>query len=153
MAILYFYVIQLREEVPDQNMRYFRLGSRCQAQIESTAAKGSLMERFGFVLQELRVEVLRIKSYLDPRSAPRPQGFPRSGEAGSDLDAHGPRAHGNPVVGRAARGSQLAEHVAANAANSMDSFDSALLNMPGWGQFDSLVMLTLTIKKPTMLNG
>lgn len=45
-------------------MRHFRLASRCHAQIKSIATKGSLMQRYGVVLQELRLEVLRNNNHL-----------------------------------------------------------------------------------------
>lgn len=51
-------------------MRHFRLASRCHAQIESIATKGSLMQRYGVVLQELRLEVLRNNGHLASVSSP-----------------------------------------------------------------------------------
>lgn len=143
--ILYFYAIQQRAEVPEIYMKYFRLASRCHAQIESIATKGSLMDRFGVVLQELRLEVLRNKNHLVSMSTPQATGGPStSGEVSSGPDARGPRSRGNPVVGGSAgeESQQLAGgDMAASATSSsgMEAFDSALLHMAGWGQFDSLV--------------
>lgn len=79
--ILYFYAIQHCAEAAELGMRYFHLASKCHAQIQSIATKGSLMQRYGVVLQELRLEVLRNNDYLAPVPTParwdeEPSGYP-----------------------------------------------------------------------------
>ncbi|KAK1658753.1 fungal-specific transcription factor domain-containing protein, partial [Colletotrichum godetiae] len=64
VVILYVFSIQRRVETPETCLDCFRLASRCHAQIESIATNGSLMQRYGVVLQELRLEVLRNNTYL-----------------------------------------------------------------------------------------
>lgn len=158
MVILYFYAIQQREEVPDAQMRYFRLASRCHAQIESIATKGSLMERFGVVLQELRLEVLRNQNYLALTSTPARAGGQGETSGTQDNDSAGQvdRSSGldNQQLPRTSREDpalldrpaapagegQFSRDMAASATHPMEAFDSsALLHVADWGQFDSLV--------------
>lgn len=142
VVILYFLAIQNRAEAPEAYMKYFRLASRCHAQIEDIATKGSLMDRYGVVLQELRLEVLRNKNQLDPMSGPQVGGASMSGDADATpvetRDQAPPRI--DPALQGSTSGAQLVADAAGNAVDSMGSFDSALLHMAGWGQFDSLVM-------------
>lgn len=72
VVILYVYAIQQRVEPPEKYLAHFKAASKCHAQIESIATRGSLLQRYGVVLQELRVEVLRHNHHLASVATPRP---------------------------------------------------------------------------------
>lgn len=70
VAILYVYAIQQRTEAPETYLSFFHAASKCHAQLEGIAAKGSLMQRYGVVLQELRLELLQHNEYLASAATP-----------------------------------------------------------------------------------
>ncbi|KAF4125355.1 Fungal trans, partial [Geosmithia morbida] len=57
--VLYIYVIQKKDSPPEVYSSYLAAAIQCQSHISSVAEKGSLLERYGFVLEELRVEAVR----------------------------------------------------------------------------------------------
>lgn len=57
--MLYVYTIQQRQAPPGSYISFFTAGTQCQAQISRHAREGSLLQRYGMVLEELRIEVLR----------------------------------------------------------------------------------------------
>ncbi|KAH7305948.1 fungal-specific transcription factor domain-containing protein [Stachybotrys elegans] len=74
VVVLYVYAIQQRWEAPETYIRYFEAASRCHHQIESIAIKGSLTQRYGVVLQEMRLEVLRNNDFLATATTPEAGG-------------------------------------------------------------------------------
>ena len=116
------------------------------------------MQRYGVVLQELRVEVRRNNSYLASVSTPRPAGQPAE-------EAEHPRSYqGNQIfiaqqsdganLGTTDSGSGVRDNrdfncpggghrpcrdVPLNPTTSMEVLDSDLNHMSSWGEFDSLV--------------
>lgn len=57
--MLYIYVIEQRDAPPDVYSSYLSAAIQCQSHISSAAEKGSLLERYGLVLDELRIEAVR----------------------------------------------------------------------------------------------
>lgn len=57
--VLYIYVIQEWASPPETYNAYFAAAARCQSHMSTIAQKGSLLERYCLVLEELRVEALR----------------------------------------------------------------------------------------------
>ncbi|KAF6819670.1 finger protein [Colletotrichum plurivorum] len=159
VVILYVYAIQQRAEAPETYLSSFRLASRCHAHIEAIAVKGSLMQRYGVVLQELRLEVLRNNNYLASVSAIRAGEAPAGGEgvpaqrellhnsreSGQRGQQYGDYASSMPKVdqgqdlGDAVGGGRPSNSVAANPVASMDVLDGGFFHITNWGQFDSLV--------------
>jgi hypothetical protein len=134
VVILYVYAIQQRAEPPEKYLTQFKAASRCHAQIERIATRGSLLQRYGVVLQELRVEVLRHNHHLASVATPRP--------ATDENDI------GILTDQRYANGSYMAPPTMGdvdgrdlNSTNSptgvLDGGD--LTHMASWGLFDSLV--------------
>ena len=123
--------------MPDTYLAQFRAASTCHAHLERIATKGSLVERYGVVLQELRIEVLRNNGYLASVSTPLAAGTSMS------EDAPGQQQH-LPGVGdgdvefdtRLERGGQASS---APASINIVGGGGGLAGMAGWGQFDSLV--------------
>ncbi|RGP64009.1 hypothetical protein FLONG3_9708 [Fusarium longipes] len=57
--VLYIYVIQKWASPPETYTDYFTAATRCQSHMTIMVEKGSLSERYCFLLEELRVEALR----------------------------------------------------------------------------------------------
>ena len=57
--MLYIYVIQNRANSPDVYEKYLSDAVQCQSQISSIAEKGSLLDRYCLLLEELRLEAIR----------------------------------------------------------------------------------------------
>ena len=57
--MLYIYVIQKRANSPEVYDKYLSAAVQCQFQISSIAEKGSLLERYCLLLEELRLEAIR----------------------------------------------------------------------------------------------
>ncbi|KPM39762.1 hypothetical protein AK830_g6819 [Neonectria ditissima] len=156
VVILYVYAIQQRAELPETYSKQFRLASKCHLQLESIAVKGSLMQRYGVVLQELRLEVLRNNHYLASVSTPQAGGgsvgdeselgcvnLPHNSQIGGqviadasvDVNESGLGAPGNRSFDYQGGGNQPG----INSATSIDVVDGGLAHLASWGQFDSLV--------------
>ncbi|KAG7055825.1 finger protein [Colletotrichum scovillei] len=142
VVILYVFAIQRRTEAPETYLDCFRLASQCHAQIESVATNGSLMQRYGVVLQELRLEVLRNNTYLASVSTPLAGNCSTSNENNEILPVSYRRSQLSPEIGTS--GSRLAVEQAAEGApqgaiDFFHAFDVGFFNMTNWAQFDSLV--------------
>lgn len=61
--MLYIYVIQKRGFPADVYNSYYLAANRCQSHLSSIAERGSLLERYCLVLEELRVEATRQIKY------------------------------------------------------------------------------------------
>ena len=64
--VLYIFVIQEWASPPDTYARHFAAATRCQSHMAIIAQKGSLLERYCLVLEELRVEAIRQIKRLHP---------------------------------------------------------------------------------------
>ncbi|VUC25726.1 unnamed protein product, partial [Clonostachys rosea] len=167
VVILYLYAIQERSERPETYLRHFRAGSKCHAQLEKIATHGSLMQRYGVVLQELRLEVLRNNAYLASVSTPHAEEDSGEGEiregrrdvARTMSVSHNapeqPNPFGAPNMSASTSRLGLASAhglggprggnedtsgiVPAPNPGSIDVMDDSLTHMASWGLFDSLV--------------
>ena len=84
------------------------------------------MQRYGVVLQELRLEVLRNNAYLASVSTPQAGGVSTEEDGG----------HGG--FGYLGGGNQTGEDI---LPTSVDALEGGLAQMASWDQFDSLVSL------------
>ena len=57
--MLYLYTIQQQQSPLEQHLPHFEAAVRCQNQISSQAVAESLAERYGIVLEELRLEAIK----------------------------------------------------------------------------------------------
>ncbi|KAG5781750.1 hypothetical protein H9Q73_004631 [Fusarium xylarioides] len=64
--VLYIYVIQKWASPPETYSEYFTAAARCQSHMSTMVEKGSLSERYCFLLEELRVEALRQVNRMHP---------------------------------------------------------------------------------------
>ncbi|KAI1376199.1 hypothetical protein F4677DRAFT_419165 [Hypoxylon crocopeplum] len=152
VVVLYVYTIQQGKARPDTYLPYFRAASECQSRIVNNARSGSWVHRYGMVLEELRLEVLRNNHQISNHSEPfsegptdaAPLGDPglanstsRVGEASQSITQHDPFAVSfsaeDSGLGAIESLEQLSEPLAAISPTS------SILEMTTWGQFDSLI--------------
>lgn len=149
--MLYVYAIQQRHAPPETYVPAFHAAIRCQAQISSIAIPGSLAQRYGVVLQELRLEVLRHNSHLLALTTGGGDGtdggeIQEGGEtllgscSNQDLLGLGPQG-----MHLSSAGEDVAGHFGVASEEGLGfvghSPGSSIVQMTGWGQFDSLVSL------------
>lgn len=147
--MLYVYAIQQRHSPIETYLPAFQAATKCQAQTTSIAIPGSLAHRYGVVLQELRLELLRQNSQLLTLATgnhERDQGSSLLLEGdemvlgpfneaemlplpGPDMPvAHGPGHANNSLM--------LGDE---NLGFAQESPGSSVMQMAGWDQFESLV--------------
>lgn len=123
------------------------------------------MQRYGVVLQELRLEVLRNNSYLGSVSTPQAGGIhvadeinqgettlPQSPQVNQTtmshqyasvnfgIDENNSRIGGNRVFDAHAEEGGPAEGLPASLETSIDEVNNGFMPMSSWAQFDSLVL-------------
>lgn len=154
VVMLYVYAIQQRHAPPETYLPAFHAATKCQAQITSIAIPGSLGQRYGVVLQELRVELLRHNTNLldlgstDGQGAAGGSTSMRNGEEGllgsytnQDILDLGPQGIGFAPSAEDITG-QLGLAGQDGLGFSEHSPGSSIVQMTGWGQFESLVRAT-----------
>ncbi|KAI8243107.1 putative transcriptional regulatory protein [Colletotrichum sp. SAR 10_96] len=155
VVILYVYAIQQRAEAPEKYTLCFQLASKCHSLYERNSVKGTLTQRYGVVLQELRLEVLRNNNYLASTSPIQAGGDSVPSEMMTARDSSTATAMYNVRAksqfddlhtGSKAATSQIVnttedQLVNGNAGHvtSVDPLNTGLFQIIDWGQFDSLV--------------
>lgn len=136
VVVVYVYAIQHHGTSPDEYVTMLQAASRCQLQISMLARPGSLPERYGVVLRELRLEMLRHNPGLRVLLGETEMEHNLLAEAPRDrfdLMPHVPYGvTGNP---------HDAVHPYLEDPNAVaePSPSSSIAQMTGWGRFDSLV--------------
>ncbi|KAF2098089.1 hypothetical protein NA57DRAFT_66538 [Rhizodiscina lignyota] len=137
VVVLYVYSMQQPASFSEEDYRNaFEAGARCQEQLSDIAAKGSLAERYGVVLQELRLEVLKHASFTQNTIGPQTAG---------------------PNHGRSLQ--QVPEqrlgmfHQGPSDTFLSTSPTGSIGGVTGWGQFDSLVTGGLAELESFMTDG
>ncbi|EKG18711.1 Transcription factor fungi [Macrophomina phaseolina MS6] len=133
VVVLYVYTIQQRHSPPETYLPHFRAAAKCQEQISNIASRGSLAERYGVVLQELRLEILRHNEFLATQGSSAAMPL-----LGSDLVFPVVHDQAPPVMGNGlgtVDGLQQMGH----EPFAEPSPSSSIAQLTGWGQFDSLV--------------
>ncbi|KAK2743811.1 finger protein, partial [Colletotrichum kahawae] len=164
VVILYVYAIQQRAEAPEKYSLCFQLASKCHSLYERNSVKGTLTQRYGVVLQELRLEVLRNNNYLASTSPIQAGGNHNPSEAmtarnlPTATETYNTRASGQfddlHSRSNAATAQSLEEKFGnttddqlvneqAGPVGSVDALDTGLFHISDWGQFDSLVSLDI----------
>lgn len=147
--ILYVFAIQQRNAPPETYLPAFHAATKCQLQITSIAISGSLAHRYGVVLQELRAELLRHNAHLFALTAEQDDG------TGTGLDMQGGHLNlerfGNTGLVDLQAGHMGLDSASGNVGGQLSigqddglgfadgSPGSSIIQMTGWGQFDSLV--------------
>ncbi|KAJ3526857.1 hypothetical protein NM208_g10982 [Fusarium decemcellulare] len=148
VVMLYVFAIQQRHAPPETYLPAFHAATRCQSQITSIAIPGSLAQRYGVVLQELRVEVLRHNTHLlhlttgSDGAAAGSAGI-REGDAALIGSYANQEMIGLPHGMNFASADDVAGHLALASEENLGfpehSPGSSIVQMTGWNQFDSLV--------------
>lgn len=147
--ILYVFTIQKRHEPPHVYLPAFNAATKCQEHLSSIAMPGSLAERYGVVLQELRLEILRHHSGIQTSAL----GAGIDVQQGGDTAVDTYRAIQEPIsqvsvtlgehgMGLASGVSNVDQlSVATGVGLGMTDSDpgSSVTEMIGWEQFESLV--------------
>lgn len=143
VVVLYVYTIQQHHSPLDPPLNTYEAATRCKNQISGLADTDSLAERYGIVLEELRLEAVK---HINAKRA----------EHHHQPDAVGPRHHSNVFAERRSSGDiiQSVEHVPRRDSDMMHSGgqinsiygaatpNSLVQEMTSWGQFDSMVGLS-----------
>lgn len=161
--MLYVFAIQQRHALPSTYLPAFYAGTKCQTQITSIATAGSLAQRYSLVLQELRLELLRHNSHLLALVTAHRDGAAQgsslflegddlvigamAGAGGQFGDANLlPMEHNNAAMALGlaqGHGGGGSGHIAGLGDDTLGfaegSPESSIVQMAGWGQFDSLV--------------
>ncbi|KAJ4258278.1 hypothetical protein NW762_008427 [Fusarium torreyae] len=127
--VLYIYVIQKWASPPETYSEYFTAATRCQSHMSAMVEKGSLSERYCFLLEELRVEALRQINRLHPST------HPFGGMEGQSQD----NAFQSNVVPMDTP-SDRTSYTDLMGENGMDfNGMSGVTDFSGWGQFASMI--------------
>ncbi|EGY19688.1 fungal specific transcription factor domain-containing protein [Verticillium dahliae VdLs.17] len=129
--VLYIYVIQEWASPPETYRNYFAAAARCQSHMATIAQKGSLVERYYLVLEELRVEALRQMKRLHPAL-----GF---GSLEIDAQLGGIEAMAIPVGTSPSTGTNYAEIMGEATIGFNGMGVAGIEEFSGWGQFASMV--------------
>lgn len=156
--MLYVYAIQQRHAPPETYIPAFQAATRCQSLITSLGTPGSLAHRYGVVLQELRLELLRYNGNLINLAGEHQNGNATAANhqqpqasfmlAGDESLLHH-QAENMDML--ALDGQGLGANQPGGDSNAQFSLDggvldfaegspgSSIMQLTGWGQFDSLV--------------
>lgn len=149
--MLYVYAIQQRHSPLETYLPAFHAATKCQALITSIATTGSLAQRYGVVLQELRLELLRHNRQLALLAAKQREGT-NTGIGALALDGDENITNQTDNVGILGFGGDNLDMGRApgdpngysnlgydSLAFPESSPGSSIIQMTGWNQFDSLV--------------
>lgn len=146
--MLYVYAIQQRHAPLETYLPAFQAATKCQSLITTIATPGSLAQRYGVVLQELRLELLRHNSHLLAMTANAQDGNQETMKLEGDdavlgaltnLDMLG--SNGGDLIGIGQNAGDANSQLALDDPLGFvdGSPGSSIIQMTGWGQFDSLV--------------
>jgi hypothetical protein len=138
--VLYLYTIQQQQSPLEQHLPHFEAAVRCQNQISSQADAESLAERYGIVLEELRLEAIKRIHWKreDPKistsvSDQRTHVDIFEERGGSDMLVQSIDRSNQRDGGNLYSGNQISSVHNVTAPNSM------IVEMTGWDQLDSMV--------------
>ncbi|KAF5022815.1 hypothetical protein F66182_5109 [Fusarium sp. NRRL 66182] len=127
--VLYIYVIQKWASPPETYSHYFSAATRCQSHMSTMVEKGSLSERYCFLLEELRTEALRQMNRMHPSLNP-------FGTVEGQSQDNGYQASVMPMDTPSDRTS----YTDLMGENGMEyNGMSGVADFSGWGQFASMV--------------
>lgn len=145
--MLYVYTIQQQQSPLEQHLPHFEAAVRCQNQISSQADAESLAERYGIVLEELRLEA--VKQIHWKREGPKlSTNFSGQQTNVGLFDEDGGRSD---VPVQSTENSNQRETHDLYSRNHIGSIHNVTMSnnlmteMTGWDQFDSMVSAKLTI--------
>ncbi|KAM0346192.1 hypothetical protein ACHAPU_005613 [Fusarium lateritium] len=125
--VLYIYVIQNCASPPETYVHYFTAATRCQSHMATMVEKGSLSERYCFLLEELRIEALRQINRIHPSASAFGglEGYSQDNVFSNTLPMDTP--------------SDKTSYTDLMGENGMDYNGMPGVDFSGWGQFASMV--------------
>ncbi|KAM0247165.1 hypothetical protein ACHAP5_004244 [Fusarium lateritium] len=126
--VLYIYVIQKWASPPQTYMEYFTAATRCQSHMSTMVEKGSLSERYCFLLEELRVEAVRQINRMHP-----------SANAFGDLEGYSQENGFQSNMIPMDTPSDKTSYTDLMGENGMDYNGMSGVDFSGWGQFASMI--------------
>jgi hypothetical protein len=150
IVVLYIYTIQ-QQGSSRETLRYFDAAARCQSQISSLAERHSLAERYGVVLEELRLEAIR--HMQSPNKTTVVQGNTINSAQSPQTRASayaqpGAESSQRPQQERTLSSAPFVPNFQPGPYFSNPSPNDYYAEMTGWGQFDSMASdLNLSISR------
>ncbi|KAI1061067.1 hypothetical protein LB507_010121 [Fusarium sp. FIESC RH6] len=126
--VLYIYVIQKWASPPETYSDYFTAATRCQSHMSIMVEKGSLSERYCFLLEELRIEALRQVNRMHP-----------STNAFGTMDGHSRENEFQSNAIPMDTPSDKTSYTDLMGENGMDYNGMSGVDFSGWGQFASMI--------------
>lgn len=148
MVVLYVYAIQQAHAPNDKYGTHFDAAERCQGQIFAMAERGSLAQRYGVVLEELRLEAVKqtqrqqefhAKSHINltsilEQNIPNPQLHLQHWQFGHDSNSQDRSQVSIDEF-------QISDPSALNNGANSGTPSSLIAELTSWGEFDSLVSI------------
>jgi hypothetical protein len=139
--VLYLYTIQQQQSPLEQHLPHFEAAMRCQNQISSQADAESLAERYGIVLEELRLEAVKRIHWKrhDPKISTSVS------DQRTHVDIFEERGGTSDILVQTIERSNQQDSGNLYSGNQISSVDnvtapnSQMVEMTGWDQFDSMV--------------
>ncbi|KAF5624466.1 hypothetical protein F52700_9635 [Fusarium sp. NRRL 52700] len=123
--VLYIYVIQKWASPPETYSEYFTAAARCQSHMSTMVEKGSLSERYCFLLEELRVEALRQVNRMHPNVFASLERHAQDNAFQSNIPMDTP--------------SDKTSYTDLMGENGLDFNGISAVDFSGWSQFASMV--------------
>lgn len=151
VVILYVYTIQQAYSTDSKHQSHFDAAERCQRQIAIIAESGSLAQRYGVVLEELRLEAInQTQRHLELHSKNQIDSTLQSSIPGPHLDVQQDQPSDlgvsrEPGLQAAASTFPSPDPSAFDNDPNSTTASSLIAEMTSWGEFDSLVSLSIQI--------
>lgn len=126
--VMYIYVIQKWASPPETYIDYFTAATRCQSHMTIMVEKGSLSERYCFLLEELRVEALRQMNKMHSSTT-----------AFGTIDGHSQEGGFQSNILTMDTPSDKTSYTDLMGENGMDYNGMSGVDFSGWGQFASMI--------------
>lgn len=126
--VLYIYVIQKWASPPQTYMEYFTAATRCQSHMSTMVEKGSLSERYCFLLEELRIEAVRQINRMHP-----------SANTFGDLEGHSHENGFQSSIIPMDTPSDKTSYTDLMGESGVDYNGMPGVDFSGWGQFASMI--------------
>ncbi|CEI62208.1 hypothetical protein FVEN_g10293 [Fusarium venenatum] len=126
--VMYIYVIQKWASPPETYIDYFTAATRCQSHMTIMVEKGSLSERYCFLLEELRVEALRQMNRMHSSTT-----------AFGTIDGHSQEGGFQSNLITMDTPSDKTSYTDLMGENGVDYNGMSGVDFSGWGQFASMI--------------
>ena len=138
IVVLYVYTIQQHTAQDERYRRYFDAAAKCQSQITAMAQQASLAQRYGVVLEELRLEAIKQTRNIGHNMASTQPNWQRNIDTVLGHLPNHANDEGN-ILGTE-QGHSGFDSTSNGGFDSHNATPTSLLaDLTSWGNFDSLV--------------